>query len=160
VKSLMTLFFVLFLFPQMAQAFNGSRCAKFLEAPNYMGKTERQFAKMFLSTTSTFQYITSTGKCKMLGGISESEKKQFVAHNTDHLKKNIIRAEGDYLSAMTYLYGCDQDVQPLVALRLQESTQKIFGNKLEYDANKVTEELDVFMRTDKQVQVMCSNSRA
>jgi hypothetical protein len=151
--------FILILAPiHLAHAFNGSRCARLFDPPKYMGKAEQSFMKMLYSTSSVFQFFTSTGKCKMLGGVSSDEKMQFVAHNSDHIKKNVIRAEGDYLTAMTFLYGCDLPAYEGVALRIQESTEKIFGSKLEYDPSRVSSELDSFMKTDPKIRQICPNT--
>lgn len=121
-----------------------------------MGKAERGLVKLFFSTTSTGQFFTSTGSCKMLGGVSEGEKKQFIAHNADHIRNNIIRAEGDYLSALTFLYGCDPKASGSVALRLQESVTTIFGARLDHRPSQASEALHTFMQSDAEILELCA----
>ncbi len=148
-----------FLLAPMAFAFNGSRCARLYDTPNYIGKAERATLKMFLATTSTGQYFTSTGKCKMIGGISQSERVQFVADNSEQIKKNIIRADGDYLTAMAFLYGCDQGSYDHVALRLQESAEVLLGSNFDNDSKNISHKLDQFMKTDPRIGTLCSQKQ-
>lgn len=139
----------------MTYAFNGSRCARFFDVPNYMGKTEQNFLRMFLATTSTSQYFSSTGKCKMLGGISKSQKKLFIAHNSEYLKKDIIRANGDYIAAVTFLYGCDENANDKVFLHLQKNATKVFGTDLRNSPTKIADELNLLMESSKSIQELC-----
>ncbi len=140
----------------MAHAFKASRCAKLFVPPNYMGKAEQGFMRLFYSTTSTGQFFTSTGSCKMIGGVSDGEKKQFIAHNAGHIRNNIVRAEGDYLSAMTFLYGCEPGVIGSVALRLQKNVTKIFGAQLDHYPLKASEALHTIMQSDTEILQLCN----
>ncbi len=134
-----------------ARAFKGSRCSKLYDAGSYMGKNERAILKLFLATTSTGQFITSTGQCKMIGGISGEQRELFIASNAQQLMRDIARAEGEHLAAVAFLYGCRPAMFGAVATRLQESAERFF----QAGENGLSRGLHSFMKTDPVVQGLC-----
>ncbi len=156
-SGLILLFLITFVFPN-AHAFKGSRCSKLFTPPSYIGKNERTFAFLFYLSTSTSQFFTSTGACRMLGGISEKERTFFVAENSQHIKKDLVRAEGDYLAAVSFLYGCDNKSYEGVAMRLQENVTEILGPNLEYGPDRISQEIDRFMSSDSKMRQLCSST--
>ncbi len=159
-KRYLILFFLMFYFSAHDSfAFSGKRCAKvFPGGGKGLGKTEKIYYKLFSVSTFSSQFLTSTGDCRMIGGISEDERKFFVADNAAYLKGDIVRAEGDYLAAAAFLYGCNASDQDKVFLSLQQNLTKVFGTDLSNDPLKVADEFDRLMESDLNLKRICSLS--
>ncbi len=157
-KLYLVLFVTLALFsPLNSFAFNSRRCAKvFPGGGKGLGKTEKIYYKLFSVSTFSSQFLTSTGDCRLIGGVSEDERKFFVADNAAQLKGDIVRAEGDYLAAAAFLYGCSSSEQDKVFLRLQENLTKVFGSDLNHDPRRVADEFDQLMGSDLKLRRICS----
>ncbi len=140
-----------------AMAFKASRCAKVFPGESKgLGKVEKIWYVMFSVSTSTSQFLTSTGDCKMIGGISQEERKIFVAGNADQLRMDMVRAEGEYLSAAAFLYGCDGTAMNQVSLRLQENVTRIFGENLARSPSEVADGFHALMQSDSGLRRLCS----
>lgn len=158
-RILFVLVTLIFLDAQSAQAFNRRRCSKTFDGSSKsdgLGRNERHWAKMFSSSTSSSQFTTSTGNCKLIGGISKSEREFFIADNSQFLIKDIVHAEGDYLAAIGILYNCDRAAHEQMALKLQQNVTRIFGENLDHGPAQISDELDGLMESDLILKNICS----
>jgi hypothetical protein len=94
----------------------------------------------------------------MIGGVSQDDRKQFVARNANHLRGDIVRAQGDYLTTMTSLFGCEKTSLDQVFLRLQQNVTKVYGPNLKNGPAKVASEIDLLMESDVKLKMYCSLS--
>jgi hypothetical protein len=143
-----------------AKAFDRRRCGKVYGSTSGFGKNETFWAKFFSASTSTSQFLTSTGDCRLIGGVSTEDKKYFIADNADQLMNDIVRAEGDYLEAVAFLYECEKKSFDQLARSLQKNVTTLFGKNLDYSPAKVSDELDSFIGSDLDLQKICSGNEA
>lgn len=95
----MRLFFIIvsILFTSSTYAFNWDRCArKWIDKSSWAGEG------VFTSTSSFF---SSTGECSMLG-LSEHDKRVFIAHNYEFIKIDFVRGDGEYSRTFAKMHGC------------------------------------------------------
>ena len=92
-------------------AFNGEKCKRFLD------KGTLTSGAVFL-TTSTFQYVSSTGACSLIGKL-DHDSKVFVADNYNQLKVDFARGYGEYAMTFASMYGCDLEVQYLFPIAIK-----------------------------------------
>ncbi len=150
-------FLFLSLHSEDTQAFNGRRCSKvFPGGHKGLGKVEKFWYTAFSVSTFTSQFFTSTGDCRMIGGVTKEERKFFVAHTAKPLLRDVVRAEGDYLAALTSLYGCDVKREESVFLQIQKNVRTIFGDNLNNDPVEVSNQIESLMGSDLHLKSVCS----
>lgn len=132
-RGLMIIVFIL-LTVSMGQAFafNSNKCTRFLDRGTLVS------GPIYL-TTSSFQFVSSTGACAAVGMNVEEEAKSFYSFNSDKVLEDIARGKGEYYSSLSALWGCKQDeavrmVHPLrrgysVLLKLEVDRQYEFIKK-------------------------------
>lgn len=153
-------FILLILQIENSEAFDRRRCGKVYGSTDGLGKNERFWAKFFSASTSTSQFVTSTGDCRLIGAVSKEEKILFIADNADQLMNEVVRGEGDYLKAVAFLYNCDPASYDQISRKLQQNVLRIFGTKLDYSPDKVANQLDLFLDSDEELKSVCSLSGA
>lgn len=151
------LFSFLFIQSESALALNRKRCAQVYRSTSGLGKKERHLLKAYSATTSTAQFMTSTGKCRLVGGISNDERKLFIADNSEQLKIEIVQAEGEYLTTVANLYKCDSQFHERFAFRIQQNATKILGEDFQNNPLKISEELDSLINNDPNIKTMCGS---
>lgn len=149
------LFSFLFIQSESAFALNRKRCAQLYGNTNGLGKKMRHLLKLYSATTSTAQFVTSTGKCRLVGGISNDERKLFIADNSEQLKMEIVQAQGEYLTTVANLYNCDSKFHERFAFKIQQNATQILGEDFQNNPSKISEELDSLINNDPNIKTMC-----
>ena len=122
-------FFTLIIFSISAHSFNWRRCTTGQD----LGTKH-----IFGVTTSSAQFTTSTGGCKMFGATQSKKSKMFYAINYDKIKEDAARGGGEYLEHFAYLSGCQKNYSTW-AHTLQIDFEKVFKNQMESSYNLIIE---------------------
>lgn len=125
---------LLFIIPGSAFSFNSAKCKRVGLDPRGGGWGTHLVFGLFNLSTSSGQYISSTGECSAMANL-ESRKKTFIADNIDNLLKDIAKGSGEYAFAYAKLGGCDSIGQVqftkemksrFVKLRFDHSTETFY----------------------------------
>lgn len=82
----------------------------------------------FLLSTSTSQFVSSTGPCAMIGQL-EHDKKVFIAQNYDELKLEIAQGHGETLNAFASLSKCSGDSVHVFPKLMQNNYELIYSSE-------------------------------
>lgn len=116
-------------------------------------KREGFFALPTFLTTSSLQFISSTGECSMLGQV-DHDSKVFIAHNLDKLKVDFARGRGEYAMAFASIYGCNREGQLLFPSLLKSKFSEVV--KKEEDLEDVHKMLVNEIRTNSYMVASCN----
>lgn len=117
-KYLMLLLPLMMFVVQPASAFKWSKCKKNFKyqpsqpASKGVGEMLLAFSVDYTSQAATFgstsstSYVSSTGDCAALAK-ADDERKMFIADSLTKLKVEAAEGQGEHLTSLATLYGCD-----------------------------------------------------
>jgi hypothetical protein len=138
----------LFIFTNVASAFNRDTCSDYIDSFNidFLGIP-------FLFSTSGF--TLSTGDCAMIG-IAKHDKKVFIAYNIEKIKVDAARGGGKYLSAYAALSGCSRLATLSLGNNLQNNFLQVFGSTTsEHSSKEIYEQIEGIISNDPELRVDC-----
>ncbi len=119
------------------------------------------FIQVFAATTNgtfanqTFGITTGTSNCTKDGAVkSEREKEAFVESAMAELTKDISKGEGEYLTTLASLYGCDNISTPKFSTTLKGKFDEISKAS---DAQSMLSVIDRTVASDAELSKSCSN---
>tara|TARA_R110002072_G_scaffold1989_5_gene16581 strand:- start:37034 stop:37474 length:441 start_codon:yes stop_codon:yes gene_type:complete len=133
-------------------------CFNWEECKRSIHKSEYNYFWTYGFTTSiygTSEFLTSTGECAMIG-IVEHDKKVFIAHNKDHLKNDISRGEGEYLTAYSKLSSCNEVGKSFLPKVLRSSFVEVFGTDGTKSNQEVYQSLEKIIHANKTTNKNCN----
>lgn len=124
--------------PTSAHAFKWTKCKKVYKPwgttksktsnpLKYMGDQLAQLTSQATSqsTISTSSYVTSTGDCAAFAK-AEEDRNQYIAQTFTEIRMEAAEGQGDHVSSLATLYGCDSQVKTDFANMLKKNHNKIF----------------------------------
>lgn len=122
---------------------------------------EDGFMQVFAATTNgtsasqTFGITTGTSNCTKDGAVkSEKEKEAFVESAMAELTKDISKGEGEYLTTLASLYGCDKTATTKFSSALKGNFEEISKAN---DAQSMLSTIDRTVASDAELSKSCSN---
>lgn len=122
---------------------------------------EDGFIQVFAATTNgtsysqTFGITSGTSNCTKDGAVkSEREKEAFVESAMAELTKDISKGEGEYLTTLASLYGCDRDATSKFSTTLKENFDEISKAS---DAQSMLSIIDRTIASDAELSKACTN---
>ena len=111
-------------------AFDLEKCSKVFPAGG---------ASVFGLPFSTSSFVSSTGRCAMIGEASH-DRKVFIAYNLDKIQVDAARGGGEYLSVMASLYSCNSSDAKVLFKLMQENYGETFDHR--NNGQDATSEID------------------
>ncbi|MGC9044785.1 MAG: DUF3015 family protein [Myxococcota bacterium] len=119
------------------------------------------FVQVFAATTNgtsgsqTFGITTGTSNCTKDGAVkSEREKEAFVESAMAELTKDISKGEGEYLTTLASLYGCDRSATSKFSITLKANFEEISKAN---DAQSMLSTIDRTVASDAELSKSCNN---
>lgn len=91
-------------------------------------------------TTSTFQYVSSTGACSMTGEVSH-DSKVYIASNFEELREDFARGSGEYAFALAAIYGCDDEARRDLPVQMKKRFLDISDRDIDRTHSILIEEM-------------------
>ena len=142
----LVIFFMALLCATSLFAFNWKKCDQDTPATPLVGP--------FILSTSTAQFISSTGDCAMIG-FAGYDKKVFLAHNLDQMQNDSARGGGEYLQAFAILSGCSPEAQHRLFQAFQLNYQQIYGTTSERSIEAIYESMEKVISEDRMLASSC-----
>nr|BDT28446.1 hypothetical protein BHI3_19120 [Bacteriovorax sp. HI3] len=139
-----TIIFLLFLLCERVYPYDYKKCSS-------QGLGSLSF---FGVSTSAGQFTSSTGGCSMIGQTAY-DKKVFLVNNSDPLRIDISRGNGEYLDAYAIISGCDLKTREYLPVLLQKNYVEIWGEE-EKETKAVYDSLEKIMNNDSKIKSGCS----
>ncbi|MCX7944392.1 MAG: DUF3015 domain-containing protein [Deltaproteobacteria bacterium] len=122
---------------------------------------EDGFVQVFAATTNgtsysqTFGITSGTSNCTKDGAVqSEREKEAFIETSMAELTTDISRGEGEYITTLASLYGCDKNVTPKLFSTLKGNFEEISKAS---DAQTMLSTLNRVIASDAELSKACTN---
>ncbi len=119
------------------------------------------FVQVFAATTNgtsgsqTFGITSGTSNCTKDGAVkAEREKEAFVESAMAELTKDISKGEGEYLTTLASLYGCDNSATSKFSTSLKGKFDEISKSS---DAQSMLSIIDRTVASDVELSKSCSN---
>lgn len=111
-------------------------------------------ASLLNMTTSSAQFLTSTGECAMLG-VMENDKKVFIADNLDRMKDEFAKGSGEYSSSFARMHGCLQSGQTHFLKIMKKNYQSFREIETKSDFDKLYQYLEAPFQNDPFLLSSC-----
>lgn len=138
------LIFFLFFFVSNLYAFNGRKC-------DHLMREKGGFRIATFLTTSSAQFLSSTGECSALGLNKEEQIKTFYYVNNERIKQDVAQGRGEYLDSFVQLVGCNQKTDLILRRELKNEFKILFVNDLEQSYKNLVPILDKNCKKTNQV---------
>jgi hypothetical protein len=107
------------------------------------------------SSSSTTSFVSSIGECGAFAVFKVRE--QFIAENFDQLREDSARGEGEYLTALAALSGCDSQI---AQSKFQTTVRSQFNNlyfpgESSIQPNELGRQVDNVIKSDSTLNHMC-----
>lgn len=129
-------------------AFNWNECRNSMKATG---------ANVFTASTAVLgsmsSYLSSTGKCSMLG-LVEHDQKLFIAQAYEPLQVDIAKGSGEFADAFAEISKCNNLGKIEMKRKLQNKFEMIFNNT-EIDIEKTHSRIIGIMKSDLVIAKNC-----
>jgi len=115
---------ILVLLISEAYGFSGRKCDAFMKREGFFG------LPTFL-TTSTGQFLSSSGECSAVGKTPEQERQLFYAVNWKFIQNDVAKGYGENLTALLRLSGCKGSKNSPAQKMLKNDYENIFDKDVE-----------------------------
>ncbi|MBX7231173.1 MAG: DUF3015 domain-containing protein [Bdellovibrionales bacterium] len=110
------------------------------------------------SSTSTTSYVSSTGDCKAFAK-AEEERHMYIAETMTELKMESAEGQGEHVTSLATLYGCDQSVQTQFIEMLKENHGQIFSNVSSENSLAIKDRITDHLSRSKVLTHSCNLER-
>lgn len=106
--------------------------------------------------SSTSQFVSSTGACRMIG-MTEHGKKLFLVQNFESMKIDSARGAGEYIEAYASISMCNKDASNELSKAFQKNFVRIYGESVEREPEQVYGAMEAIMNYNPILQHGCSH---
>lgn len=159
-RVLLSFLFLLALMPSESHAFKWSKCRSIYKSWGITESKSKNIGTViadhlmqmttqatFQSSTSTTSYVSSTGDCAAFAK-AEEERFHYIAETMVELKMEASEGQGEHITSLANLYGCNSKAQPTFIEMMKSNHAKIFSSSINNSA-EVTEKItDSLMNTE------------
>jgi hypothetical protein len=137
--SLRSFLVIMFLMTSFSsRAFNWEKC----KSRNLYGGSGVE-GIIFNFSTSTSQFVSSTGNCAAIGK-ADHDSKLFIALNFEKMKVDFSKGEGEYAAAFAEFYYCKEHEKKIIfSMRIKEKYQLLLDAE-----NKSMDHVHTFMKSE------------
>jgi len=115
--KIIILILLITLTPFQGQAFNWKNCKESIKTTG-----ANIFTAVSATSAAVGSYISSTGECSVIGMSHEEEMKHYVLKNSEQMKKDVARGNGEYLDTFLEMTKCPQVVRTKLIMKEKFST--------------------------------------
>lgn len=108
-------------------------------------------------SSSTTSYVSSSGPCSAFA-LRQEEIHNFIADGFLEIRRQIAGGGGDYVVALSDLYGCEAGAQQPFAQQLKRHYADVFGGVADHQASIVGDRIEMVLLNDKTLSANCFRS--
>lgn len=127
--------------------FNRHKCSNSFPGSRGYGWQYSSLATLFGLSTSSAEFISSTGNCAAFGSL-EDKRNHYYSYNFESIQTEIAKGGGEYLDNLLSLFGCEVDKKRTLINKF----------KSEYSLNFKSYSQDSKIKIFKSTQEFCALS--
>lgn len=105
--------------------------------------------------TSTTQFTSSWGECRMIGQI-DNDQKVFIAQTWNQLQIDSSKGNGEYINAFAVLSGCNENGAIVLKHEMQKNFQQIYGKELDSSVEETHQEIKKLFINNEALKKNCA----